>query len=636
MKRTFTDFREAPEVKQKAQNIKEGADNVKTEQNGNGTRASAHNGAETNKEQISRVLADRYIIKKGKLCVATVEEREREQAWLDEWSHLPNFGYYVLARSVGLQKYETQEFFSAALKGEVSTYLQKREAEKAEITNAADLLEFDRDDDEASLIGDRWLCKGRQAVLQGPTGVGKSSLELQWAMRLCAGLPFFGIKAAKAMRVLIIQAENDIGDMAEAFQDTLDALSAADLKSHHVDLIHENLTIVNNDTATGEQFRDFLRRKIIQFKPDIVFVDPLLAYVGGDILKQDVMSRFLRNWINPVLHETGVLLIWIHHISKPSKNANGQENSAEQNKYAGLGSSELQNACREVMTLSELGEGKFCLEFTKRGRRLGLRDGNGNPIRKLNIEHHKDGIVWVKSSGAQETANKKTTKTLLQIEQVKKYIIEQKTVGQDALVKWGMTVDIGRDTVKAIAKGLSQEKKAEPRIWTYGDPEYKEAGAKPKVYSILPPPSGTKAEVITAHEDSPIEERVEMHELAEAIQERERQQAVMDAIDPRDRPTAPIAPKPKPTRKKKTEKAENKPPLTPDEERRSKFNTLRLAYPKAEVTEENVKDIAEKLETDEATVWRYVAMGLEAVLDQRRARELAKLDTLCGPGKSIG
>jgi AAA domain len=194
----------------------------------------------------------------------------RSSSWLDKWSHLPNFGYYVLARSVGLRKYETQEFFSAALKGEVSTYLQRREAEKAEITNAADLLEFDRDDDEASLIGDRWMCKGRQAVLQGPTGVGKSSLELQWAMRLFAGLPFFGIKAANAMRVLIIQAENDIGDMAEAFQDTLDALSAADLKSHHVDLIHENLTIVNNDTATGEQFRDFLGRKIAQFKPDIV------------------------------------------------------------------------------------------------------------------------------------------------------------------------------------------------------------------------------------------------------------------------------------------------------------------------------------------------------------------------------
>jgi AAA domain len=635
MKRTFTDFREAPEVKQKAQNINEGAENVKTEQNGNGA-TGAHDGAETNKEQISRVLADRYIIKKGKLCVATAEEREREQAWLDEWSHLPNFGYYVIARSVGLQKYETQEFFTAATKGDLHAYLQRREAEKAEITNAADLLEFDREDDEASLIGDRWLCKGRQAVLQGPTGVGKSSLELQWAMRLCAGLPFFGIKAAKAMRVLIIQAENDIGDMAEAFQDTLDALSAADLKSHHVDLISENLTIINNDTATGEQFRDFLRRKITQFKPDIVFVDPLLAYVGGDVLKQDVMSRFLRNWINPVLHETGVLLMWIHHISKPSKNANGQENSAEQNKYAGLGSSELQNACREVMTLSELSEGKFCLEFTKRGRRLGLRDGSGNPIRKLNIEHHKDGIVWIKSSGVQATANKKTTNNLEQIERVKKYIIEKKTVGQEALVNWGMTVDIGRDKIKAIAKGLSQDKEANPRIYTYGDPEYKESGAKPKVYSILPPPDGTKAEVITAHEDLPIEERVEMHELAEGIEERERQQAVMDAIDPRDRRAAATATKPKPTRKKKTEKAESKPQLTPDEERYNRFKILLPGYPNCKVTEENVGRIAEQLKTDEVTVWRYVAKMAEANLDERRAREMEKLDTLCGPDKSIG
>jgi hypothetical protein len=175
------------------------------------------------------------------------------------------------------------------------------------------------------------------------------------------------------------------------------------------------------------------------------------------------------------------------------------------------------------MTLSELGEGKFCLEFTKRGRRLGLRDGNGNPIRKLNIEHHKDGIVWVKSSG---------------------------------------------------------------RIYTYGDPEYKESGAKPKVYSILPPPEGTKAEVSTAHEDLPIEERVEIHELAEGIQERERQQAVMDAIDSKGRPFTPSATKPKPTRKKKTEKAESQPSLTEDEERYNRFKLLIPAYPDCKVTEE--------------------------------------------------
>jgi hypothetical protein len=174
------------------------------------------------------------------------------------------------------------------------------------------------------------------------------------------------------------------------------------------------------------------------------------------------------------------------------------------------------------------------------------------------------------------------------------------------------------------------------RIYTYGDPEYKESGAKPKVYSILPPPEGTKAEVSTAHEDLPIEERVEIHELAEGIQERERQQAVMDAIDSKGRPFTPSATKPKPTRKKKTEKAESQPSLTEDEERYNRFKLLIPAYPDCKVTEENVKEIAEKLETDEATIWRYVSMGLQRVLDQKHARELEKFDTLCGPGKSIG
>ena len=154
------------------------------------------------------------------------------------------------------------------------------------------------------------------------------------------------------------------------------------------------------------------------------------------------------------------------------------------------------------------------------------------------------------------------------------------------------------------------------------------------MYSILPPPEGTKAEVSTAHEDLPIEERIEIHELAEGIQERERQQAVMDAIDPRDRRAAASVTKPKHTRKKKTEKAESKPQLTPDEERYNRFKILLPGYPNCKVTQENVKEIADKLETDEATIWRYVAMGFEASLDERRARELEKLDTLCGPDKA--
>jgi len=102
------------------------------------------------------------------------------------------------------------------------------EDDGSETIGVDELVNFYRDDDPSSLIGKRWLCKGKMAVIQGPTGVGKSSLIMQWSIRLILGLAFFGIQPVRAIKVLIIQAENDRGDMAEAFQDTCDAMGLED------------------------------------------------------------------------------------------------------------------------------------------------------------------------------------------------------------------------------------------------------------------------------------------------------------------------------------------------------------------------------------------------------------------------
>ena len=186
------------------------------------------------------------------------------------------------------------------------------------------LLAFDRRNDEKSLAGQRWLAKGGQSVIQGPTGVGKSSLILQWAIRWAIGKGFFGIQPAKAMRVLIIQAENDLGDMAEAFQDTTDAILgfdeetkkiSAELAEKKLEMVCHNLVMMRQDSKTGKAFVDFARRMVDKHRPDIVFADPLLAYVGDDILQQRVASEFLRNWMNPMIRETDLHWIWVHHIS---------------------------------------------------------------------------------------------------------------------------------------------------------------------------------------------------------------------------------------------------------------------------------------------------------------------------------
>lgn len=74
--------------------------------------------------------------------------------------------------------------------------------------------------DPSELIAHRFLYRAGVCLLLGPTGVGKSSLVMQFGIHLAIGRSLFGIEPGacyrgRGMRVLLIQAENDEGDLAE-------------------------------------------------------------------------------------------------------------------------------------------------------------------------------------------------------------------------------------------------------------------------------------------------------------------------------------------------------------------------------------------------------------------------------------
>jgi RecA-family ATPase len=52
-------------------------------------------------------------------------------------------------------------------------------------------------------------------IAAAPSGQGKSSMSFQMAALFAAGREAFGIKPAKPLRVLVIQAEDDEGDCIE-------------------------------------------------------------------------------------------------------------------------------------------------------------------------------------------------------------------------------------------------------------------------------------------------------------------------------------------------------------------------------------------------------------------------------------
>jgi hypothetical protein len=152
---------------------------------------------------------------------------------------------------------------------------------------------------------------------------------------------------------------------------------------------------------TGEDFGTMLRQLVIKHQADIVWIDPLLGFAGIDIADQEAVSHFTRHIIQPVLDETGVILMTVHHTVKPVKDA-GKVNLSDL-AYAGAGSADLANWHRASMVLQKdpTPEGQdelphYTLRLAKRGGRAGVKDDQGQYTRTIPLQHSKvqGRIAW--------------------------------------------------------------------------------------------------------------------------------------------------------------------------------------------------------------------------------------------------
>ena len=288
--------------------------------------------------------------------------------------------------------------------------------------------------DPSELLRHRFLCRGGGLLLVGPTGIGKSSLAMQAMIFWALGRPAFGICPARPLKSLLIQAENDDGDLAEMRDGVLAGLN---LTEDEKQAAMQNVVVVREDVRTGLRFfTETARPLLAEHLPDLLWIDPAVSYLGGEANSQKDVGGFLRNYLNPLLREFNCGGVVVHHTNKPPSGREKPDWSGGDFAYLGGGSAEWANWARGVIALRSLGSHSvFELRAAKRGGRLGWMeaDGETKTFTKLIAHANEPGVICWRDADPSEMPESSKVKRTHTKADVLAHVPPEKPIAKDAL-----------------------------------------------------------------------------------------------------------------------------------------------------------------------------------------------------------
>ena len=290
------------------------------------------------------------------------------------------------------------------------------------------------DNDPSELLKHRFLCQMGGVLLVGPTGIGKSSFSMQAMILWALGQEAFGIVPARPLKSLLVQAENDDGDLAEMRDGVIQGLGLSEAEAQRA---VENIIVVREDARTGVGFFvETLQPALAAYRPDLLWIDPALAYLGGEANSQKDVGGFLRNMLNPLLREFDCGCVVVHHTNKPPTGKEKPDWQAGDFAYLGGGSAEWANWARAVIVLRSVGSHSvFELRAAKRGPRLRWREPDGvTPSFTKMIAHATEpGVICWREADSNEVPAEKAAKRVFRKEDVLAHVPLREPIDKEAL-----------------------------------------------------------------------------------------------------------------------------------------------------------------------------------------------------------
>ena len=187
---------------------------------------------------------------------------------------------------------------------------------------------------------------GKLTLLEGDPGLGKTWLSLVLAAAVSRGSPLPGSAARSPANVLIMTAEDGLGDtlrprldLAEADLDrvnVLDGIRGEDGKRTEVTLAD----------------LDILETSLDQIRPKLVIVDPIQGYLGAGVdMNRANEVRPLLAAIARLAEQLNCAIVAIRHLRK---------SGADRAVHRGLGSIDFSAAVRSILVVAEDPENDEC------------------------------------------------------------------------------------------------------------------------------------------------------------------------------------------------------------------------------------------------------------------------------------
>jgi RecA-family ATPase len=220
-------------------------------------------------------------------------------------------------------------------------------------------------------VGEGFLEIGGFVMLIGPSYVGKSTLVTQISINAAIGRNWLFLKIHRPLKVLVVQAEdpeNKLIKMGHMFK-------RMELSNEEVKLADQNTAVLTIRDLQDTNAVAEMDRHAASFKADVILINPMTSYLGGSVYKDEVINRFLRVELTPMLDRLKASAIVVHHPPKPIvSDKEPKDLTAFELQYGGAGMAALTNAPRGNMFLVHVNGDVFKLSVGKGFEDLGTKE----------------------------------------------------------------------------------------------------------------------------------------------------------------------------------------------------------------------------------------------------------------------